>query len=208
MAIKKQAVQGIGFLRTTAIGGVFFLLPLVIIGSFLGKFVQVSFSIAKSLENVFPLQAIGGIATVLLTGAAVLIGLCFFAGLIAKRSFARRFTETLEKQLQIAFPRYAIVKDRLSGNIGGESHRSELKSVLVRGHDGCFRLGLEVERGSGELVTVYFPNSPDPWSGQIALVPQQMIQPLNVDFMEAMTTFEKLGRDFQKVSNCNELNRS
>ena len=202
MVIKQRAIRSVEFLKMTAIGGVFFLLPLIIIGTFLAKFVQFSVATARVLENVMPLKGFGGFAMVLVVGIGAIVALCFISGLLAKRSIARRFTEKIEKQLQIAFPRYAIVKDRLSGNIGGEIHRSELKTVLVQGHDGYYRLGLEVERGTSGWATIYFPSSPDPWAGQVAIVPEQQLQPLSVDFITAMTTLEKLGRDLQLVTKC------
>jgi len=187
------------FLKSTAIGGVFFLLPLIIIGTFLAKLVQYSVVAAKAIETVIPLQAMGGYVILLLAGLLLIIGLCFVAGLLAQRSIAKRFTEKIEKQLQIAFPRYTIMKDRLSGNIGSEHHRSELKSVLVLGHDGCYRLGFEVERNDQGWATVYFPGSPDPWSGQVAIVPCHMLRPNKADFMVAMTVMEKMGRELQAV---------
>jgi uncharacterized membrane protein len=141
-------------------------------------------------------------------GLVAVVACCFLAGLVAQRSFAKRFTERIEKQLQIAFPRYTIVKDRLSGNIGGEHFKSELKTVLVRGHDGCYRLGLEVERTSGDWATIYFPGSPDPWAGQVAIVPNSQLQTLEVDFIAAMTTLEKLGRQFQATTKADLILRN
>jgi uncharacterized membrane protein len=205
MKIQEKARGHFEFLKTTAIGGIFFLLPLIIIGTFLAKLAQFSVAGAKMVEGFVPLQAIGGYTMLLVAGTFILLGLCFAAGLIAKRSIAKRFTETLEKQLQIAFPRYAIVKDRLSGNIGGEHFRAELKTVLVHGLDGCYRLGLEVEKGTGDWVTVYFPGSPDPWSGQVAIVPIDKVKELEVDFIAAMTTLEKLGRQLQSVTKVSDL---
>jgi uncharacterized membrane protein len=191
--------QKFQFLRTTAIGGVFFLLPLIIIGTFLGKFAQFCVGVAKTVESIVPLERIGGYTMLLAAGAAGVIGLCFLAGLIAKRSIAKRFTETIEKQLQIAFPRYAIVKDRLSGNIGGVEHKSELVPVLVCNSDGTYRFGLVVEKGNLSWSTVYLPGSPDPWAGEVHLVEQSKIRPIDTDFMQVMNSLEKLGRNLQSI---------
>jgi uncharacterized membrane protein len=75
----------------------------------------------------------------------------------------------------------------------------------VCGLDGCYRLGLEVEKGRGGWVTVYFPGSPDPWSGQVAIVPIDKVKELEVDFIAAMTTLEKLGRQLQSVAKVSDL---
>ncbi len=77
--LKQQAKQHVDFLRTTAIGGVFFLLPLVIIGTFLAKFAQYSIIAAKAVDSVVPLQAIGGYPMLLAIGVALVVAACFFA---------------------------------------------------------------------------------------------------------------------------------
>ncbi|MEQ1828349.1 MAG: hypothetical protein ABL921_20480 [Pirellula sp.] len=205
MALKHSAKRKVEFLKTTAIGGVFFLLPLVIIGTFLAKFAQYSIAAAKAIDGVIPLKAIGGYPILLLVGSVLVVGACFAAGLIAKRSIAQRFTETVEKQIQIAFPRYAIIKDRLSGNIGGDQFRSELKSALVLGYDGAYRFGLIVEEKVPGWTTVYFPGSPDPWAGQVAIVSNDKLRPTEIDFILAMTTLEKLGRELQSVTHFEKL---
>jgi len=204
-AIAQKTSDRFEFLKATAIGGVFFLLPLIIIGSFLVKMGQFCIVAAKSLEAIFPIQAIGGQVLLFVAGLVTVVAACFIAGLIAQWSVAKRFTERIEKQLQIAFPRYTLVKDRLSGNIGGDHFRTDLKTVLVHGHDGCYRMGVEVERTSDEWATIYFPGSPDPWTGQVAIVPNSQLQPLEVDFTAAMSTLEKLGRQFQSTTKANSL---
>lgn len=205
MQVAPKASGKLEFLKATAIGGIFFLLPLIIIGGFLIKLGQFSIIAAKSLEAFIPIQAVGGYLLLDVAGLLLVVLACFAAGLIAQRSFAKRFTERIEKQLQIAFPRYSIVKDRLSGNIGGQQFKSDLKTVLVHGHDGCYRLGIEVERTCEEWATIYFPGSPDPWSGSVAIVPNSQLQNLEVDFIAAMTTLEKLGRQFQSTTHANLL---
>jgi uncharacterized membrane protein len=200
MAIKQRAKRSMEFLKTTAIGGVFFLLPLAIIGTFMAKLAQYSIIAAKAIEDIVPLSAIGGYPMLLAVGLCLVVGVCFAAGILAKRSIAQRFTEKIEKQIQIAFPRYSIIKDRISGNIGGEHFRSELKSAMVEGFDGNYRLGIIVEEAVSGWTTVYFPGSPDPWSGQVAIVPTEKLRPSNVEFIVAMAALEKLGRELQTVT--------
>lgn len=201
MPLQQQAKHHIGVLKTTAIGGVFFLLPIVIIATFLAKFAQYSIWAAKAIEQYIPLQSVGGYPMLLVVGSILIVGLCFAAGLIARRSLARQFTETVEKQIQIAFPRYAIIKDRISGNIGGETFRTDLRPVLVLGHDGNYRFGLVVEEGASGWKSIYFPGSPDPWAGEVAIVSSDKVAMVNIDFIQAMTCLEKLGRGLQKTTN-------
>ncbi len=125
--------------------------------------------------------------------------MCFVAGIIAKRSIAQRFTDQIEKYLQIAFPRYAIVKDRISGNIGNKHFKSDLKTLWILGLDGSYRIGFAVEGFDQEWVTVYVPGAPDPWSGEVRIIAREKLKWVDVDFIAAMTSLEKLGRDLQSI---------
>ena len=106
------------------------------------------------------------------------------------------------------FPRYAIFKEQLTGNIGGEVLHNQLKPVMLSMPEGK-RLGMEVERSeSGDTtndsgqnsgqnsgwVTVFLPGSPDPWSGSVVLVELSRVQRLEIPFTEAIATAEQLGR--------------
>ncbi len=205
MSISNRCKNFLGVLRTTAIGGLFFLLPLIVIGVLLGKIAQVCVATARVVDSYLPFHSVNAYSILLAIGFASILALCFLAGVIAKRSIARQFTQKIEKYLLIAFPRYAVVKDQLSGNIGGHPFHENLKPILVNGPEDMTRLGLEVERSSNGSVTVYFPGSPDPWSGSVAIVPANKTMPIQVDFLTAFSTMERLGRDFQTVTRWSEM---
>jgi uncharacterized membrane protein len=205
MSLSNRCKNFLSVLRTTGIGGVFFLLPLIVIGVLLGKIAQVCVITARWIDSYLPFHSVNAYSILLAIGFASILFLCFLAGVIAKRSIARQFTQKIEKYLLIVFPRYAVVKDQLSGNIGGHPYHENLKPILVNGVDEMTRLGLEVERDTTGSVTVYFPGSPDPWSGFVAIVPANRIVPIQVDFLAAFSTMERLGREFQAVTRWSEL---
>ncbi len=202
--MKTKVTESIGFLRTTAIGGIFFLFPLIVVGALLGQMLQVIWGVARSVDAWLPLQSLLGYWLLLIVGIAAIVASCFVAGIFAKRALARRFTGYVEKYLLTLFPRYAIFKEQLSGNLGGEVMQNQLKPVLISLHD-TMRLGFEVERcGDGESaasrVTVFLPGAPDPWNGQIAMVAARQVRTLDVPFSELLATFEQLGKNSARVA--------
>lgn len=182
------------FLKTTAIGGLIFLLPLIVIGALLGQIVPIVLSVAEVLGQIIPVRSPTGIALLVLLAIAIIMLMCFSAGLVARHSLGKRMSETFEKKLLLLFPRYAIFKDQLAGSIGGDSAQPRMKPVLAR-FDDSLRIGFEIERNDDGLITVYLPSAPDPWSGTVAFLTADRVQPLNSDFGETVSTFEKLGRD-------------
>jgi uncharacterized membrane protein len=183
----------IRFLKTTAIGGLLFLLPLIVIGALIGQVVPIVLSIAEVLGEFIPLKTAGGIGLLILLAVVVVLLLCFAAGLLARRSLGRKISENFEKYLLLLFPRYGIIKDQMAGSIGGKNARPSMKPVLAR-LDDSLRMGFEIERPDTGLVTVYLPGSPDPWLGTVVLLNADRVEPVDMEFGDAVTIFEQLGR--------------
>jgi uncharacterized membrane protein len=194
MVMKKS----FGFLKTTAIGGVIFLLPLVFIGILVGQVAQVVMVIAKALGGAIPVKTPLGITLIILASIAILVFACFAAGIAARRTIGKRLSQFIERNVTFFFPRYAIFKDRMAGSIGGDENRPDLKPIVVH-LDDVAKIGFEVERREGEFVTVFLPGAPDPWSGSVAQISPERIEPLKADFSDVIATFEKLGRGSAKI---------
>ena len=189
------------FLLTTAIGGLLFLLPLIVVGALIGQVVPIVLSIADVLANILPdaIKTVGGISLLILMAVAILVMLGFAAGVLARISFSRNLSESIEKKLVLLFPRYAIIKDQMVDTIGGDHARPEMKPVLVR-LEGIKRIAFETERSDDlQCVAVYLPGSPDPWGGYVALFPADQVEPLQAEFGEAVSACELLGRGATKL---------
>jgi len=87
------------FLRTTVLGGVVFLVPIVVLAILIGKALQWTGKLATPLARVLPIETIGVIAIVHILALAILILVCFVAGLAAKTAAARRLVSSLESNI-------------------------------------------------------------------------------------------------------------
>jgi uncharacterized membrane protein len=96
-------------LKTTLIGGVVLLLPLVVALAVIGKGVTLVGDAAAPLIARLPDKSVGGVAlATLVTMALLLLLLCFGAGLLARAALARKLSETFENRLHALFPRYTV----------------------------------------------------------------------------------------------------
>lgn len=138
--MKDKLTKTYKVLRTTAIGGLVFLLPLAVIGWLLGYVYQIVLAVYEPLKDHIPVSSASGVALLFLLAIAILLALCFFCGLAARRAIGRKFSQTIEKQLVMVFPKYAIYKDIVAGNLGGEDLAPTLKPVTVR-LDDAIRIG-------------------------------------------------------------------
>ncbi len=196
--MKKRITKTFGFLKTTAIGGLIFLLPLAVIAGLLGYVFNVVRVIYESLEAHLPVSTAAGTAILFLIAVGILVLLCFACGIAARRAIARKFSQTIEKHLVMVFPKYAIYKDILAGNVGGDAMAPSLVPVTIQ-FEGAIRIGYEAGRIESGLVIVYLPGSPDPWMGSVVLVEPDRIRPLDVDFNETAAICERLGRDSEQL---------
>ena len=192
----KSAHRSIHFVRTTAVGGLLFLLPLIVFGALIGQVVPIVMTIADMLGDLLPsfLKSPRGIAVLVSAAIGILLLMCFAAGVVASWSFSKRMSGWFEKNLLMLFPRYAVIKDQMADSIGGEQTKPQLKPILVR-LDDLRRIAFETERDdASQLVTVYMPGSPDPWAGYVAIVDADRVSPLEAEYRDASAICEQLGR--------------
>ncbi|MFO0923904.1 MAG: hypothetical protein U0905_15590 [Pirellulales bacterium] len=185
--------QSLGFVWTTAMGGVFFLLPLLVIGTFLGRVYSIVEATAKPLHDWIPVNTPVGIAFLFSLAVAILIGLCFLCGVLASQAIGKKFSDSVEKQLMMVFPKYAIYKDLLAGNLRNTPEGPSLKPVLVQVAEGE-RLAFEADRTEQGRVVIYLPGAPDTWNGSVIFIEASRVHDCSLSFAEAVSLLERLGR--------------
>jgi len=182
----------VGFLKTTIIGGLIFLIPFVLIVSVLGKAIKTMIVVARPLEKMIPLESIGGIAVVHILAILLLVLICFLAGLFARSSTGKRAFDWLDSKLIMMIPGYSFIKG-FAGTIEKDESKTVMIPVLAKLDDQTL-LGFEVERLSDGQVVVFLPGSPDTTSGTVAYMTEDRIQKLDIDFAATYKILRTLGR--------------
>ena len=192
--IVRKSKRFINFLKTTAIGGLLFLLPLIVLGALFGQIAPIVVSVASFLNEYIPVKTATGIAILVGLSIALILLLCFTAGMFARWSLGRKISVAFEKRLALLFPRYSVLKDQMADTIGGNETRPQMKPVLVM-FDEYQRIAFETERDEKKgLATIYLPGSPDPWSGKVVILKLERVTRLDTDFGHAAATCEQVGR--------------
>lgn len=192
--IVRKSKRFINFLKTTAIGGLLFLLPLIVLGALFGQIAPIVVSVASFLNEYIPVKTATGIAILVGLSIAIILLLCFVAGMFARWSLGRKISVAFEKRLALLFPRYSVLKDQMADTIGGNETKPQMKPVLVM-FDEYQRIAFETERDEKKgLATIYLPGSPDPWSGKVVILKLERVTRLDTDFGHAAATCEQVGR--------------
>lgn len=176
---------------TTLLGGVVFLLPLIVVLYVLGQGLGLAARAVQQLVPLLPFQDVGGIALAGVAALALVLLLCFGAGLLARAAVGRAFSERFETRLQTLYPRYSVIK-AMSQGLHGALGQRVLKPVLASFDDHQL-IAFDMERLDDGRAVLYLPGAPDAWSGSVVLVAAERLQPLDIDAAELAKALQGLG---------------
>ena len=179
------------FMKTTIVGGLIFLIPLILLLLVLKHAMGFAAKVAKPIAEKFPVPEIGGPALVTLVAVAVLIVVAFLAGLAARTSPGRRIARWFDDSLMGAVPQYRMMKSVAEGFAQVESAQ-DLLPVLLR-LDDSWQLGYQIEELQDGSIAVFLPAAPTPMSGNILYVTPDRVRRLDIPIGEAMKIVKRMG---------------
>ncbi len=188
------------FIKTTVIGGLLFLIPIILLIMILTKVHSLLLVVAKPLDDVIPLDKVGGIAVANILVIIMIILICFLAGILATGKYMKKFQHGIESKLLIKLPGFAIIKGFMDSIKTTEEASENFIPVLVS-FDDSEQLCFEVERTSNEKVVVYLPGAPNPWSGTVLYVDKARVKRLNTSVTEAVNSIQMLGLGTENLIN-------
>lgn len=180
-------------IKTTVLGGLLFLIPLAVVLVVLGKLAGVMRVAAEPFDAVVPVDSVLGVVLANVLAVALIVVVCFVAGLIAMNRLGQRVTETVENGLLAAVPAYTFVKGFTDSVAETDEMSSTFIPILVKFDDHAM-LAFETERTAEDHVVVYLPGSPNPWSGNVVYVEAERVSPLDISVPDAVKTVRMLGR--------------
>ncbi len=179
------------FVRTTVVGGLFFLAPIVVLIVILAK----AFEYAKKGLNALVVHIpaasdlSAGVATALAIALVALI--CFLAGLVARTVTAQRVIDILESSVLSKIPAYDYLKQE-SASALGVAEIAEHPVVLVP-MEGGWQLGVQTEAVSDGLVSIFVPGAPDPHSGSVFFFSRDNVRPAGIKLVTALNCLRRCG---------------
>jgi uncharacterized membrane protein len=179
------------FVKVTVVGGIVFLVPLILLGLVLKHAMAFASSFAGPIAAAFQDHRIAGVTAATIIAALMLLLLSFLAGLFARTSVGHDLARWLEDSLLGNLPQYRMVKtmaDGLAQVEGGENLRPALVSI-----EGGWQLGYLLEEVRAGWVAVFLPQSPTPMSGTVMYMPAERVRLLDVPMGEAVLLVKRLG---------------
>ena len=180
-----------GFFKATIVGGLLFMVPLILMVVVLQKGLGLVRKIVVPLAKYFPERTFLGVGMTTILSIAVIVLLCFLFGLVARTAAGRKVRDWLEFTIMGKLPGYALVKGVIQGATGLENEE-DVTIALVRIED-AWQIGFVVEVHSDGHRTVYLPGVPNPASGSIFYMTEDRIRPIDAKMGQMLTVIRHLG---------------
>jgi uncharacterized membrane protein len=148
------------FVRSTVLGGVVFLIPLVVVLLLLREALELAGTVFAPVARLFPLHPILGVTGATVVAVVGLIVVCFVAGLIARTAAGRAAAEPLERTVLRRVPGYAFVRTFTRGLAGLQGEKDV--TVALAWIEDAWVLSFVLERHTSGLHTVFVPSAPTP----------------------------------------------
>jgi uncharacterized membrane protein len=186
----------LGFLRTTLVGGITFLLPIVLIAWLFQKAMGLAGILAKPALALLPDSLAGGVVIGAIETSAALLILAFAAGLMARTNLGQRFMAWVENSLIGSLPQFSFVRG-IADSVD-DSDDNHVEVVLVPA-DAGWALGFIFEPSDAAFVPVFLPGAPQWTSGSVVFAERANIRPAGIGFPGAIKIMKKLGVGSDKV---------
>lgn len=193
------------FIKTTLIGGLFFVIPLVLLALIMGKVLDVFRKLVAPIADKIPIEAIGGITISRIIALLILLLVCFIAGLFAYTKKIKELRKWIETNILSHIPGYTLLKGMTESAAGIES--DDLKDVVLVNIEEVWQIGFLMDKIDDELCSVYIPGAPNPMSGDVFFVKNERLKILDLPELSAMKIYKKLGLDAKKILN-GQVNQS
>jgi uncharacterized membrane protein len=181
------------FIKTTAIGGLLFLVPLVVLAVILKKAYDIMLLVAVPLDRLIPIETIGGVALSNILAVLCIFVACFLAGLLAKSKPGKAIFNWIDAKLLLFFPGYSYLKSLTSSFTDERDEGKVLKPIIAKLDDQS-QLAFEVEHADDGTVVVYVPGAPDSRSGNVVYLTPDRVEPLDITFGDVTRSLRQYGR--------------
>jgi uncharacterized membrane protein len=177
-------------------GTVLFILPLVILVFILEKAILIIKGIISPIKEYLPEDRILGIGMFTLVSIVIVMAVCYVFGFLAEKKKVKTFLKLIDEGISLIIPGYTLMKSNASNAIG--SNDDSWKPVLM-GEDGDWKIGLQVDERADGLSMVFFPEPPDAKSGELKLIKQSKLKPLDMPVRKVLGIIKKYGKDAEKM---------
>jgi uncharacterized membrane protein len=180
------------FFKTTVVGGLVVILPLMILYLIFGELVELLVQLTGPITKELPFSDLINVIIASLIAIAVALIFCFLTGLIVRTGWGGATKDWVEKKFLSRLPIYSMIKNLSHRFVGQSGEQFAPAEVDLYGSDSRL-LGFIVEVLPDERVAVFIPFAPTATVGQVHILPQERIKKLDATLGSVVNSVTQWG---------------
>jgi uncharacterized membrane protein len=179
------------FIKTTLVGGMLFLLPLMVLILVVGKAIELLSSVLGPLAEKVHFGAVLGVSMASLVTILLLLIICFLAGVFMRTDIAKKIKRQLEDHVLVYIPGYSYLRAISSDKFeSGANSNWRPASVIIDDNEViCF-----VVDETEHYCSVFLPAAPSPSSGTVVARKKVDVKFLPINVSEAFKLIRRFGK--------------
>jgi uncharacterized membrane protein len=187
------------FLKTTLLGGLFILLPLMLLWLGLKEIGGLLEATATPIADMLPGKYFEDLVAPAVVAVVLIIGASFVLGLAARSSLLSSIGRSIENTILNKIPMYKMLKVISSSLI--DSDAGDVKPALVQDGSGGGEPCYVIEKHKDGRATVLLPWSPASFAGSIKVVQQSDLEFLDCSLDEFSRSLSQIGVGVEECLN-------
>jgi uncharacterized membrane protein len=171
--------QILEFLKTTVIGGLFVLLPVLLLYMLLSEALQLVVALATPIADLFPKEMFAKTEAPVLIALILIVGVSFALGLALRSAVLSRTGEWIESAVLSRLPAYTVLKRLTKGFAKEEA--AAFKPGLLTSTEGWKDIVYVIEDHGDGQMTVLVPWAPTAFSGSVKVVGRNRVEMLDAN---------------------------
>jgi uncharacterized membrane protein len=185
----------IDFIKTTIVGGILVLIPIVVCIIILTKVFNFLQRFSDIIAKALPFTNVAGVGISTLISIVLILLICFLAGAFMGTKFMKRIIVWMEDRVLVYIPGYAYIKARSTSVLIKEG-TDEWKPATVFIDDNeviCF-----VIDESENYFTIFLPSAPTPSSGTVCAREKTKVKFLSLTVAQTILLIKQFGKGAAK----------
>jgi len=166
--------QSLGFIKTTALGGLVVIVPLAILLFVAAQILYVAIDVISTVADQLPFEFLENPLVVGLLAVASIIGICFVTGLAVRTATGANLQQRFDRFLERKVPLYGVVRSITQRFAGIEDEQLTPAEIDLYG-SGSGLLGFIMERLPDGRYCVFVPDVPLLTVGRMFVVSEAQI---------------------------------
>jgi uncharacterized membrane protein len=192
------------FVKTTAVGGIFVVLPVAVIVLVVLQADQLLYDLVSPVAGLFPQALEYSVPLAHALAIVLIVFLCSFTGWIVRTRIGGTVQRGVEGAILAKIPGYTVLKS-LSMRFSGDAMDDRFAAAAITVADGTRIVGIITEEHEDEYA-VYVPLTPTPGVGTLQFVRKDKVEKLDAPINAVLTAYSQFGVGSSEIFAKNKKN--